>query len=176
MAVGGCQMKPGDLVFAEGKYVKEGVKPQKGDIVHVEVFLGGGPEGKSVCGARWNKGVVQEFDSYSFAPKSWTLTKWHFCSIDTWLQGTCRSWHPEREWKRRDWLPGKNSIFSGDVDEGQEEDENAGPGEDDGDDPGAQVCVRVCACVCMCMRVCECVVRVCLCCRCCRGLGSCSRS
>jgi len=39
-------MKPGDLVFAEGKYVKDGVKPQKGDIVHVEVFLGGGPEGQ----------------------------------------------------------------------------------------------------------------------------------
>jgi len=32
-------MKPGDLVFAEGKYVKEGVKPQKGDIVHVEVCV-----------------------------------------------------------------------------------------------------------------------------------------
>ena len=54
------KMKPGDLVFAEGKYVKEGVKPQKGDIVHVEVFLGGGLEGKSVCGARWGKGVIQE--------------------------------------------------------------------------------------------------------------------
>ena len=44
--------------------------------------------GKSVCGARWNKGVIQEFESYEFAPKSWTLTRWHFCSIDTWLQGT----------------------------------------------------------------------------------------
>jgi hypothetical protein len=81
------QMKPGDLVFAEGKYVTPGVKPQTGDIVHVEVFLGGGGEGKSVCGARWNRATVQEFDSYEFTPKSWTLTRWHFCSIDTWLQG-----------------------------------------------------------------------------------------
>jgi hypothetical protein len=128
------QMKPGDLVFAEGKYVKEGVKPQKGDIVHVEVFLGGGPEGKSVCGARWNKGVVQEFDSYDFAPKSWTLTKWHFCSIDTWLEGTCRSFHPEREWKRRDWQPGKNSIFSAEGDGEQEQDQTAGPGDDELED------------------------------------------
>ncbi len=53
------QMEPGDLVFAEGKYVKEGVRPQKGDIVHVEIFLGGGPIGKRVCGARWGRGVVQ---------------------------------------------------------------------------------------------------------------------
>ena len=126
------QMKPGDLVFAEGKYVNEKLKPQKGDIVHVEVFLGGGPEGKSVCGARWNKGVIQEFESYEFAPKSWTLTRWHFCSIDTWLQGICRSFHPEREWIRQTWVPGKHSIFA----EG-EEDENAGPGEDDDDDDGA---------------------------------------
>ena len=50
-------------------------------------------EGKSVCGARWNKGVVQEFDSYEFAPKSWSLTRWHFCSIDTWLQ-VCRTRAP----------------------------------------------------------------------------------
>ena len=53
------QLQPGDLIFAEGKYVKEGAKPQKGDSVHVEVFLGGGPAGKSVCGARWGRGVVQ---------------------------------------------------------------------------------------------------------------------
>ncbi len=53
------QMEPGDLVFAEGKYIKEGVRPQKGDIVHVEIFLGGGPAGKRVCGARWGRGVVQ---------------------------------------------------------------------------------------------------------------------
>jgi cell wall-associated NlpC family hydrolase len=53
------QLQPGDLIFAEGKYVKEGAKPQKGDIVHVEVFLGGGPASRRVCGARWGKGVVQ---------------------------------------------------------------------------------------------------------------------
>ena len=95
------------------------------------MFLGGGTEGKSVCGARWNKGVVQEFESYEFAPKSWTLTKWHFCSIDTWLQGICRSFHPEREWKKREWLPGKQSIFAGKEEE--EEDEVAGPADDDED-------------------------------------------
>jgi len=122
------QMKPGDLVFGEGTYVKEGVKPQKGDMVHVEVFLGGGSEGKSVCGARWNKGIVQEFDSYEFSPKSWTLSKWHFCSIDTWLQGISKSFHPEREWQRREWLPGKHSIFSA---QDQDADEFAGPGDDD---------------------------------------------
>ncbi len=103
------QMKPGDLVFAEGKYLKEGMKPQKGDIVHVEVFLGGGPEGKSVCGARWNKDVIQEFDSYEFSPKSWTLTQWHFCSIDTWLEGICRSFHPKRKWRRLKRAPVQSS-------------------------------------------------------------------
>ena len=127
------QMKPGDLVFAEGKYIKEGVKPQKGDIVHIEVFLGGGPEGKSCCGARWGKGVIQEFDSWEFVAKSWTVKKWHFCSLDTWLEGVCKSFHPEREWKRREWVPGTRSIFNAGEDgqeDGEEEDEGAGDAED----------------------------------------------
>ena len=80
--------------------MKPGLKQPEGDIVHVEIFLGGGTEGKRVCGARWNNGVVQEFDSYEFESKSWSLTKWHFCSIDTWLQGICRSFHPQRKWNK----------------------------------------------------------------------------
>jgi len=116
------EMKPGDLVFAEGEYVKPGMKPQPGNIVHVEVFLGGGTEGKSVCGARWNSGVVQEFDSYEFAAKSWSLTRWHFCSIDTWLTGVCKSFNPDRKWKRKQqWVPGSRSIFHAE----EEEDEMA---------------------------------------------------
>ncbi len=43
-------MKPGDLIFAEGKPIKPNVKAQPGGIVHVEVFLGTGPEGKGCCG------------------------------------------------------------------------------------------------------------------------------
>ncbi|KAJ1489185.1 hypothetical protein T484DRAFT_1780836 [Baffinella frigidus] len=41
------EMKPGDLVFAEGTYVKPGTKPQKGDIVHVEAFFEGRRERKT---------------------------------------------------------------------------------------------------------------------------------
>lgn len=135
------KMKPGDLVFAEGKYIKEGVKPQKGDIVHVEVFLGGGPEGKSVCGARWGKGVIQEFESYEFPAKSWTVKAWHFCSLDTWLEGVCRSFHHEREWKSREWVPGARSIFNAEDEEGgEEEDEGAGEADDDHCDLSGGAC------------------------------------
>ena len=29
---------------------------------------------------------AQGFDSYEFEAKSWRLVRWHFCSIDTWLE------------------------------------------------------------------------------------------
>lgn len=35
------QLKPGDLIFYEGKYNSDRSKPQKHDNVHVEIFLGG---------------------------------------------------------------------------------------------------------------------------------------
>lgn len=47
-----AQMKPGDLIFAEGKPATPNIKAQPGDIMHVEVFLGTGPEGKGCCGKK----------------------------------------------------------------------------------------------------------------------------
>lgn len=35
------ELKPGDLIFYEGKYRVPRAKPQKHDMVHVEIFLGG---------------------------------------------------------------------------------------------------------------------------------------
>ena len=55
-------------------------------MVHVEVWLG---DGEKTIGARWQKGKVQVFDSYKFVAKSYHSMKYHFKSIDTWLQGTC---------------------------------------------------------------------------------------
>lgn len=58
-------------------------------MVHVEIFLGG-PTGEQTIGARWNNGVVSIFDSYKFVSKTYYDIKFHFRSIDTWLQGVCK--------------------------------------------------------------------------------------
>jgi len=59
------EVKPGDLLFVEGKYFKGRKKPQKGDIVHVEMYLGSeygsGPE--STLSSRDHYGCVEVHDS-----------------------------------------------------------------------------------------------------------------
>jgi hypothetical protein len=95
-------LKPGDLVFYLGNYTNPSTRPQKHNCVHVEVYIGG----QRTLGARWGKGVVQEHDSYTFTAKSWSLTEYVFCSIDTWLQGVCKSHCCEHDWKRAcEWQP-----------------------------------------------------------------------
>ncbi|XP_041479461.1 protein polyglycylase TTLL10-like [Lytechinus variegatus] len=103
------EMKPGDLVFISGTYFNEKSKKQKHDMVHVEVWLGDGPK---TIGARWQKGKVQIFDSYRFVSKSYHSMVYHFKSIDTWLQGICKSYCDEHPWTRTKYKPGKKSIFS----------------------------------------------------------------
>lgn len=125
------QLEPGDLVFYEGVYVKEGAKQQKHHMVHVEVFIGKDaldPEmaatGEATIGARWGRTLVQEWPSYQFEAKSWKLTKYYFCKIDTWLQGTCKSFCPEHAWVRRGGFSANSSVFansSSDCEEDQEQ-------------------------------------------------------
>ncbi len=50
------------------------------------------------------------------------------------LSGVCKSFHPTREWKRREWAPGAKSVFAaGEEQEGQEQNQ---------DDVDAEVCAR----------------------------------
>ena len=78
--------KPGDLIFFEATYYPEKrFKRQIHDIVHVEVYAGNGRSYAS----RYSKGVVREFDSYKFESSNYYDIKYHFRSIDTWLDGVC---------------------------------------------------------------------------------------
>lgn len=68
--------------------------------------------------------MVKYFDSYKFESTSYYDIKFHFKSIDTWLEGICKSHCAEHSWNSSNlqWAPGKNSIFSvkstdGDYDE-----------------------------------------------------------
>eukprot|EP00163_Fabomonas_tropica_P010648 TRINITY_DN2086_c0_g1_i2.p1 TRINITY_DN2086_c0_g1~~TRINITY_DN2086_c0_g1_i2.p1 ORF type:complete len:286 (-),score=43.22 TRINITY_DN2086_c0_g1_i2:55-912(-) len=97
--------KPGDLVFIEAIYNKSTMRPQKHNIVHVEVYLGG----TRTIGARWQKKVVEYHDHYAFETKSYRDRKYHFRSIDTWLQGVCESVCPEHPWRLG--VSDKRSIF-----------------------------------------------------------------
>ena len=56
-------------------------------MVHVEIWLG---DGEKTLGARRQFGVVEVHDSYNFVSKTYGNMKFHFKSIDTWLQGVCK--------------------------------------------------------------------------------------
>lgn len=87
-------------------------------MVHVEIFLGG-ETGEATIGARFQKGFVQIFPSYKFDSKLWTLKQFHFCSLDTWLDGVCQSHCPEHPWIIPTVFTGGKSIFD-------DEEESAG--------------------------------------------------
>ena len=57
--------------------------------------------------------MVQFFDSYKFVSTSYHSMQYHFKSIDTWLEGICKSHCKEHAWSSTNlqWAPGKNSIF-----------------------------------------------------------------
>lgn len=63
-------------------------------MVHVEVFLGG----CSTIGARARRGVIQVHDHYLFTSESYTDIQVQFKSIDTWLDGVCKSFCPIHPW------------------------------------------------------------------------------
>lgn len=114
------EMKPGDLIFYSGTYYNTKLKAQKHDMVHVEVFTGG-ETGEQSIGARWQRGVVKYFDSFKFESKAYHSIKYHYKSIDPWLEGICKSHCSEHKWSSANlqWAPGKNSIFA--LEEGYDE-------------------------------------------------------
>ena len=81
-------------------------------MVHVEVFTGG-ETGEQSIGARWQKGVIKYFDSFKFESTSYHSIKFHYKSLDTWLEGVCKSHCAEHSWNSSNlqWAPGKKSIF-----------------------------------------------------------------
>ncbi|XP_041061666.1 uncharacterized protein LOC121287805 isoform X2 [Carcharodon carcharias] len=103
------KMEPGDLVFISGTYFNRKSKCQPHDIVHVEIWIA---DGERTLGAHWGRGIVQYFDSYKFVSMSYGDMKYHFKSINTWLQGICVSHCSELNWSSPTRLPGKGSIFS----------------------------------------------------------------
>lgn len=126
------ELKPGDLIFYEGLYNSKRSKPQKHNNVHVEIFLGG-ETGEATIGSRYHRGNVSIFPSYKFKSTTWDLVQFHFRSLDTWLNGECKSHCSEHPW-HSDLLglaaaAGKRSIFHEDSD-----DESAGGGDIEGDE------------------------------------------
>jgi hypothetical protein len=91
------EMKPGDLIFYSATYYNTKLRAQRHDMVHVEIFTGG-PTGEQSIGSRWQRGVIGYFDSYKFVSTSYHSIEFHYRSIDTWLEGVCRSWCPTHEW------------------------------------------------------------------------------
>lgn len=113
-------MKPGDLIFYEGIYKRPNARPQKHNIVHIEIFLGG-ETGEASLGSRISSNKVSLFDSYKFESANWTLTKYHYRSIETWLNGVCESCCEEHPWIHFiSTKSGRKSIFYDSDDEDAE--------------------------------------------------------
>lgn len=66
-------------------------------MVHIEVFLGG-KTGEKTIGSRTSINQVSYHDSYRFVSRRYANIKYHFKSLDTWLDGICKSWCPEHKW------------------------------------------------------------------------------
>jgi hypothetical protein len=148
IVVSEAELKPGDLIFYEGLYNSNRSKSQKHNNVHVEIFLGGETgmsrfqfhvfaytfltivlvtAGEGTIGSRFHSGRVSIFPSYKFTSTTWSLVKHHFRSLDTWLDGVCKSHCEEHPW-HSDVLnyleaAGKRSIF---CDPCEDQDCNAG--------------------------------------------------
>jgi hypothetical protein len=62
--------------------------------------------------------VVEEFDTFRFESKLYHDVKYHYKSIDPWLEGINKSYCPEHKWRddRDLWLGEKYSIFNIDED------------------------------------------------------------
>ncbi|CAH0364547.1 unnamed protein product [Pelagomonas calceolata] len=84
-------VKPGDLLFVQGRYTRGRERRQKGDIVHVEMYLGedlgSGPE--STLASRDHWGCVSIQDSFKYASPWYEITALHWRSLDDWLEGRC---------------------------------------------------------------------------------------
>ena len=106
-------MKPGDLIFYSGRYLDKRCIPQKHNLVHVEIFIGG-ETGEESIGARWFNGVVAPFKTFKFKSTMYTDVEHHFRSLEPWLQGICKNCCTEHVWNDEDvnWCPSKHSIFS----------------------------------------------------------------
>ncbi|XP_065190184.1 uncharacterized protein LOC135821049 isoform X3 [Sycon ciliatum] len=102
------EMKPGDLVFVSGIYNNPKSRKQIHNMVHVEVWAG---DGLKTIGARWFRGKVQVHDSYQYESTTYRDMKYHFCSIDTWLQGVCKSFCETHRWNKDLALYSKHSVF-----------------------------------------------------------------
>ena len=85
------EVKPGDLLFVEGVYFKGRKQQQKGNIVHVEMYLGEdlgtGPE--STLASRDHWGCVSVQDSFKYVSPWYEIKALHWRSLDEWLEGRC---------------------------------------------------------------------------------------
>lgn len=106
------ELKPGDLIFYEGTYYPHFKHcRQIHNLVHVEIFIGG-PTGEQSIGARWSRGVVELHDSFKFESTNYHSVKHYYRSIDTWLDGVCKSHFPKSTFGHQIALDAsKNSLF-----------------------------------------------------------------
>jgi len=99
-------LEPGDLIFWTATYDDPLKRKAKHDLVHVEIFLGGGKDGESTVGSRYEFADVgdavpgvHEFSTYrSFGGHGAHGHRTLFRKIDAWLEGACINHCRECTW------------------------------------------------------------------------------
>ena len=92
------ELEPGDLIFISGTYFDEKRKPKPHNMTHVEMYFPCGPHMCETIGSRHKKGCVQVHADFRFESQTYHSMQYHFCKIDTWLEGVCRSWCSQHRW------------------------------------------------------------------------------
>ena len=80
-------------------------------MVHVEIFTGG-ENGLQTLGARKHRGVVEYHDTYEITSTNYHSINCHFKSIETWLDGICKSHCKEHAWLGNDKEVGPKTAFA----------------------------------------------------------------
>eukprot|EP00929_Paragymnodinium_shiwhaense_P088380 TRINITY_DN48690_c0_g1_i1.p1 TRINITY_DN48690_c0_g1~~TRINITY_DN48690_c0_g1_i1.p1 ORF type:complete len:300 (+),score=69.14 TRINITY_DN48690_c0_g1_i1:96-995(+) len=96
--------EPGDIIFFEAWYHEKYKDIQekycsKHNIVHVEIFVGG-DSGEQSLGSRRLTGVATHDPYWLVGDRNdwYHSVKYHFRSLDTWLEGVCQSFCPLHPW------------------------------------------------------------------------------
>ena len=95
------EMKPGDLIFYEANFTNP--NRCKAQTQQYDLMWRSSLAESNVDGRRWALatfcGKVSIYPDYEFPWATWTCySKHHFRSLDTWLDGVCKSFCDEHAW------------------------------------------------------------------------------
>jgi hypothetical protein len=101
------EMRPGDLIFYASSFVDQEKAPKRHGMVHIEIYLGPDEQSIGSRSAGWSyeepsmsrepgkrsgtkRSGVGIYKTFKCVSKKWRRPTHKFCSIEPWLEGTCK--------------------------------------------------------------------------------------